>query len=47
MRPIDQVELGVTSVTVARGYDRECTTTLDVTGFRFNAGRLRVLVSLM
>ena len=47
MRPIDQVELGVTSVTVARGCGCECTTTLDVTGSRFNAGRLRVLVSLI
>ena len=47
MRPIDQVELGVTSVTVARGCGCECTTTLDVTGSRFNAGRLRALVSLI
>ncbi len=47
MRPIDQVELGVTSVTVARGCGCESTTTLDGTGFRFNAGRRRVLVSLI
>ena len=47
MRSIDQVEVEVTSVTVARGYGRGCTTTLDVTRFRFNAGRLRVLVSLI
>ena len=47
MRLLDQVELEVTSVTVARGYGRGCTTTLDVTGFRFKAGRRRVLVMLI
>ena len=47
MRSVDQVEVEVALVTVARGFGSGCTTTLDVTGFRFNAGKLRELVSLI